>query len=169
MKLTLNQKSARRAFTLIEMIGVLAVIAILASLLIPKIFDAINQARISNAILGYNSMKTACLDHYAKFGSLLATTDSAIIGAGTSPSGATNGSPGMAFFDGLLLQEGLVDKTFSLKIGTGSYIEIVTNVIPIYDLNGDGTSETSSATILLEAVIQGVSATDAKDINDRLE
>src|SRR3989442_1205450 len=58
------------AFTLIEMIGVLAVIAILAALLIPKIFEAINNARISNALVSYNTVKTACMDHYAKYGGI---------------------------------------------------------------------------------------------------
>ena len=38
----------RKGFTLIEMIGVLALIAILASLLLPKIYEAINGSRISN-------------------------------------------------------------------------------------------------------------------------
>ena len=40
-----NAKRNRFAFTLIEVIGCLAVIAILASLLIPTIFEAINNAR----------------------------------------------------------------------------------------------------------------------------
>src|SRR6266508_2239229 len=57
-------------FTLIEMIGVLAVIAILASLLIPKIFEAINNARVNNASVTCGTVKTAIADHYAKFGSI---------------------------------------------------------------------------------------------------
>src|SRR5580765_4982667 len=64
---------AARAFTLIEMIGVLAVIAILASLLIPKIFEAINNARVNNTAVSYNTVKTSLADHYAKFGSLLSS------------------------------------------------------------------------------------------------
>src|SRR2546422_721572 len=95
MKISLNQKSARKGFTLIEMIGVLAVITILASLLIPKIFEAINNVRISNAALSYNSIKTATADHYAKFGTL----------------------PIANFFDRLLVTEGFADKNFSVKIG----------------------------------------------------
>ena len=47
------------AFTLIEMIGVLAVIAILASLLIPKIFESINNSRLGQAQLSYQTVKTA--------------------------------------------------------------------------------------------------------------
>src|SRR5437867_12732923 len=43
------------AFTLIEMIRVLAVIAILAALLIRKVFNAINDARINNACVSLNT------------------------------------------------------------------------------------------------------------------
>src|SRR6266704_1896316 len=83
MKISLNQKSARKGFTLIEMIGVLAVIAILASLLIPKIFNAINNARVNNAIVSYNTVKTAVADHYAKYGGLDKTTNGTAMPAAT--------------------------------------------------------------------------------------
>jgi prepilin-type N-terminal cleavage/methylation domain-containing protein len=66
MKITLVQKRKAQAFTLIEMIGVLAVIAILAALLIPKVFEAINNSRINNAAVSYNTVKAALSDHYAK-------------------------------------------------------------------------------------------------------
>src|SRR5438045_5463385 len=64
---TLNQKR-RKAFTLIEMIGVLAVIAILAALLIPKVFSAINDSRINNATVSIQTIKTAVVDHAGKYG-----------------------------------------------------------------------------------------------------
>src|SRR5262249_51222686 len=103
------------AFTLIEMIGVLAVIAILASLLIPKIFEAINNARINNALISYNTVKTACMDHYAKYGGINVTTNGATIPAGSSPPGGVNG---LSYYDGALLAEGFTDKPFLTKVGT---------------------------------------------------
>jgi prepilin-type N-terminal cleavage/methylation domain-containing protein len=69
MKITRRTNRARAGFTLIEMIGVLAVIAILAALLIPKIFEAISNARVNNAAVNTQTVKTAIADHYAKFGS----------------------------------------------------------------------------------------------------
>src|SRR6266436_5262795 len=45
--MTRNSRGPDHAFTLIEMIGVLAVIAVLAALLIPKIFESINSARLN--------------------------------------------------------------------------------------------------------------------------
>src|SRR5437867_3920442 len=123
MKISTSRKSARKGFTLIEMIGVLAVIAILASLLIPKIFEAINNARISNASLSYNTVKTAVADHYAKWGSLVS-------------SNGTSFSPGAGvatIFDKVLVSEGFLDKAFSVKIGDQSvgatqHVKVVTEL-----------------------------------------
>src|ERR1051326_4666706 len=61
----------RNGFTLIEMIGVIAVVSILAALIIPKVFTAIDNARINNAALSISTAKTACVNHYGKFGSFL--------------------------------------------------------------------------------------------------
>src|SRR5947209_15739227 len=62
-----NRKSSQ-GFTLIEMIGVLAVIAILASMLIPRVFEAINSARVNATAVACETIKTAAADHYGKYG-----------------------------------------------------------------------------------------------------
>src|SRR5438067_3084600 len=67
-KISRTVQRQARAFTLIEMIGVLAVIAILAALLIPKVFSAIADAKINNAIVSSETVKTALADHYGKYG-----------------------------------------------------------------------------------------------------
>src|SRR5580765_756742 len=66
-----NRVFNQSGFTLIEMIGVLAVIAILAAVLIPKVFEAINNSRINNAAMTLNTVKTSIADHYAKAGGLV--------------------------------------------------------------------------------------------------
>ena len=48
-KLKTTKTKKGLGFTLVELIGVMAVIAILSAMLIPKIFDAINSARIEHA------------------------------------------------------------------------------------------------------------------------
>src|SRR6266481_2824315 len=112
MKTTLIKRTRYAAFTLIEMIGVLAVIAILASLLIPKILNAINDAKINNAVLSYNSIKAAVMEHYGKYQSF-STTNGVSIGAQTND------------FASELLIEGLIDKPFITKIGTTAIIKVV--------------------------------------------
>src|SRR5438046_9246106 len=107
MKIKLSRKSARKGFTLIEMIGVLAVIAILASLLIPKIYEAINNSRISNTVLSYNTVKTALADHYAKYGSL--PSSNGIVFAAIPGPGSTN-------FAKVLVAERFLYKPFVVKI-----------------------------------------------------
>src|SRR5437867_2204449 len=106
-----NRAGSRRnqGFTLIEMIGVLAVIAILAAVLVPKVFEAINNSRINNTAMSCQTVKTAIIDHFAKFGSLAAgvTTPPVAITAPTNN------------YDGYLLQEAFLDKPFAVKIGDG--------------------------------------------------
>src|SRR2546423_15109243 len=107
-KSALNRRN--QGFTLIEMIGVLAVIAILAAVLIPKVFEAINNSRINNGSMTYNTVKTAIADHYAKFGAI------PIDGSSGTPTVIT--LPNEAF-DVTLLKEAFLDKPFSVKIGDG--------------------------------------------------
>src|SRR5215470_4071244 len=102
MKTSLTKRPKYAAFTLIEMIGVLAVIAILASLLIPKILNAINDSKINNAVLSYNTMKTAVMEHYGKYGKF----------QGAGGAALTSGT----VFDAVLLQDGLIDKPFASRI-----------------------------------------------------
>src|SRR4249920_1865534 len=111
MKLTTANRLRRQGFTLIEMIGVLAVIAILAAVLIPKVFEAINNARVNNAAMTVNAVKTACIDHYAKFGSF------PVDGTTTPPTALTAAQ--QSTFDQTLLKEGFMDKPFAVKIGDG--------------------------------------------------
>src|SRR5664279_518890 len=102
MKLNLTNNRKAGAFTLIEMIGVLAVIAILAALLIPKVFSAINDARVNNAAVSIETIKTATADHYGRFGkinSLYGTNDLPI-------ASLTN------YSTQILMAEQLIDKPF---------------------------------------------------------
>ena len=164
------------------MIGVLAVIAILAAVLVPKVFQAINDSRINNSAMSCQTVKTAIIDHYAKFGSLNAgvTTPPVTI---TSP---TNN------YDGYLLQEAFLDKPFAVKIGDGlitTQIELDTAdagtqaaVAPAtatvtthtagqaaFNLDGVGTANDATGTLVVYAVITGVNLNDARDLNSRID
>ena len=177
MKISYKKKAS--GFTLIEMIGVLAVIAILAALLIPKIFEAINNARINNACITVSTVKTAIADHYAKFGSI------AYNGSLATPAPINLGTPANGDnFDAVLLGEGFIDKLFEAKVsdnGANTMVRLRTkdataSTTPAadatatdpYDLDGDGDNDTVAA-VVAEAVMTGVTEADAREISLRLD
>ncbi len=166
----LNQKR-RKAFTLIEMIGVLAVIAILAALLVPKVFSAINDARVNGLCVTCETVKTAVADHYGKYGRLDAAfgTNNAALGF--------NGTIAPNYDRTVLMAEGLLDKPFTAKIAggepsTNALIQLVQSPGTGNGSTGymlDGTNVVANPSFVVEAVIYNVAVADAKDLNDRLD
>ncbi len=123
MKLQLTNHRKAGAFTLIEMIGVLAVIAILAALLIPRVFNAINQARVNGTAVSADTVKTATADHYGKYGKF-----DYLWGTNQITMPITN------YDTAVLMAEGLLDKPFSSKLAGGdpqlmSHIELVVGTL----------------------------------------
>jgi prepilin-type N-terminal cleavage/methylation domain-containing protein len=174
------RKGAQQGFTLIEMIGVLAVIAILAAVLIPKVFEAINNARVNNAAMSYNTVKTAIADHYAKFGSI------AVDGSGATPVVLT--PLPIPQFDQVLVKEQFLDKPFATKIGDGitdathTRVELVdigafklNDAVGATDATGFnldgvvGTKNEEVGSVGVVAVITGVTENDAHDLNTRID
>jgi prepilin-type N-terminal cleavage/methylation domain-containing protein len=176
MKITPQKKAQVRGFTLIEMIGVLAVIAILSALLIPKIFEAINNARVNNACVSLGTVKTAMADHYAKFGAI------AYNGATSLPL-----TPPTDDFDNVLLSEGWLDKVLEAKISdnTGTMVRLRTkNAVSAtaptapftgaddpYNLDGIAAPSVNDtvAAIVCEAILTGVTVADARELSLRLD
>lgn len=80
------------------MIGVLAIIAILAVIIVPKVFSTIESSRITNTVASVNSMKSAVSEYSGKYGTVpLANTTLRI--------------------DDLLVKAGLLESRFAVKIG----------------------------------------------------
>jgi prepilin-type N-terminal cleavage/methylation domain-containing protein len=170
MRIISNQRKSGQGFTLIEMIGVLAVIAILASMLIPKIFEAINNSRINNAALSYNTVKTALGDHYSKYGAITAT-----VGGVAVPLGGN--------YDQVLVTEGFLDKPWAVRIGDNAVgtdivltaAEAAGNTPPdginsAYNLdNAVPLNDAFPAGAVVEAVITGVLIADARELSLRLD
>ncbi|PWU21110.1 MAG: hypothetical protein C5B50_02545 [Verrucomicrobia bacterium] len=155
------------------MIGVLAVIAILAALLIPKVFNAINDARINSAVVSADTVKTAVIDQYSKNGRFDATNQVAI------PNFA---APWYGYDTNVLMVQQLLDKPFITKAGTNSVIQVracvaagtaVDGVNAAYALDGNGGLSaglnTASGQYVVEAVISGVSESDAQAISQRID
>lgn len=61
----------RVGFTLIEMIGVLAIIAILVAAVAPRIFEAINDSKITSATSTIKTLESAVAKYYSDVGTLL--------------------------------------------------------------------------------------------------
>ena len=168
MKYQPTSKQNRKGFTLIEMIGVLAVIAILAALLIPKVFSAINSARVNGVTVSVDTAKAAIADHYGKYGkfnTVFGTTDLGTVGVITNN------------FDKILLAEGFLDKPFTAKVAggdpsTNAVLRLVDGVTGNagggYKLDGL-TVGTTNGSFLVEAVLYGVGKQDAKDLNDLID
>jgi prepilin-type N-terminal cleavage/methylation domain-containing protein len=163
--------NSRSAFTLIEMIGVLAVIAILASMLIPRVFEAINSARVNATVVNCDTIKTAAADHYGKYGQFNMLNGSSNIFPAATP------AIYFGYDTNVLMPEGLLDKPFSAKIAgadvnPNSIVELVQgqagNNGTGYKLDGANLA-TANASYVIEAVLKAVSQADAKDLNDRID
>jgi prepilin-type N-terminal cleavage/methylation domain-containing protein len=178
MKLKTNQ-TKQGAFTLIEMIGVLAVIAILAAVLIPKVFEAINNSRINNAAMSCDTVKAAIADHYSKWGGL--NIDGST-GTGVVIPGAS--IPYLSY-DAVLLKEQFLDKLFVTKIGDGvngtlnTHVELIpcpalgatvdTTQLTGYSLSGNATTNECSGSYVIQAVITGATEADAQALSQRVD
>ncbi len=171
----INTQRKTKGFTLVEMIGVLAVIAILAAMLIPKIFSVINNACIEITVTAINTIKQAAADSFSKYGALTSDGTGAIL----RTNAAALADPGWVDFGSALLGQGFIDKPFAVKIGnqsTGTKVQIrliVTTAISAttanYDLDGNAALDTSNGQLVVECAIAGVTAQECKDIKDIID
>ncbi len=79
-----------RGFTLIEMIGVLAVVAVLAAMILPKVFDVIAESRVTALAASVKAYETAVTKYYGDLGTLLPLNASGI------PTGESTGNSSTA-------------------------------------------------------------------------
>ncbi|MGB9602815.1 MAG: hypothetical protein ACPMAG_08490 [Limisphaerales bacterium] len=119
------------------MIGVITILSILLSLLIPKIFDAIEDSKINSIIKMYDTVKSAVAMHIAKNGKLVDRNGTAITYSKT--------------VDAELVAQGYLSGRIAAKIGIGSTdpnstylgIGVIYGQGQRWDLNGDGVIEWS--------------------------
>lgn len=102
-----NPSSGRRGFTLIEMIGVIAIIGILATVLVPKVMNAVARSKVNGTALAYNNLRTVVTDYYARSNAFPARA-----GTGVADTATATGR-----FDADLVAAGILDKLVSTPIG----------------------------------------------------
>ncbi len=169
--------------SLTEMIGVLAILAILAALLLPRIFEAVKESQAEAAVMSIRSVEAAVTKYYTRYGFF----------------GDENGHPyttSKRNWDAVLVKLGLLRNPLSLSVGAAIDLQVAkcniksadgvvdcTQVSPSkiepgyikvtgdpdYDLDGDGDSDTAHASFVVQVVIADVSREVAKMINDMID
>lgn len=171
-------------FTLIEMIGVLAVVAILVALVLPRIFDVIADSKISGFTAAVRTYETAVVNYYADVGSLLPLNATGVPTAETGGNSATAiGLPARLQLDASdALNTGagrwpkfkgpyLSSFVTSAPPGIGASIKMPsTNPIALgtavtttnlgWDTNDDGSSDQPATAAIVYLIVEDVSDTD---------
>ncbi len=137
-------KRKQQGFTLMEMIGVVAVIAILASMATPMIFDAIRNARIASFVEDVTVIRTAVARYYQDTGNFpvhipTSTSDRQHLLLRNSTTAPVGG------WDGPYIEKE-VDNPFQ----DGGYRSVQASTSPDYqfDLDGDGNMDTTNAVFI---------------------
>ena len=127
MKSKLIRKS-NQGFTLIEMIGVLAIIGILASVVAPKVIEAIRDAKVTSTLANLNTVKSAAINYYARYNAYVPDGTKAAVVAGTT--GGWTRTYGQVVtcttdnttFGDILMSEGLLEKIGS-SLGSNGAVQ----------------------------------------------
>jgi prepilin-type N-terminal cleavage/methylation domain-containing protein len=166
-----NQARRQRGFTLIEMIGVLAIIAVLAGMLVPRVLSAINDSRINSTVMSINGVRSAAMTYFGKYGKFAGVNGAALTLATTT---ATN------WDQAVLVSEGNLDKPFEAKLGTeaSTAVEVVAAVTGAttvsatnagFDFDGTLTSNEATGSVVVQIRLPGLALDDANAINRALD
>lgn len=114
-----------QGFSLLELVVVLAIIAALVGLLLPKTFDILRNTRVREVQATVNTLKAAITDYITLpggNGSIPRTEGTGIPCSGAALSGATDAAKGNgARLDSVLMTTGKLERPISLAMGNQVY------------------------------------------------
>ncbi|MCB1104585.1 MAG: prepilin-type N-terminal cleavage/methylation domain-containing protein [Opitutaceae bacterium] len=120
-----SYRLSNRGYSLLELVLVLAIVAVLVGLLLPKGFDALRNARIQEVKTTVSTLKTALTDLITMpggTGSIPRTEGTGIPTTGTALTGATDIAKGNgARLDAVLLAIGKLERPLTLRMGSQVY------------------------------------------------
>ncbi len=157
---------AQRGFTMIEMIGVLAVIAILASIVAPKIFDAIRDSKVNTFASNIQAVQTAVASFYKDVGVL-----PTVVGdlTSSSASGSSLTATQKKAWKGPYLDKNIQDMFSTISVGTVAFTSGAPSNTNNFDLDGDGVGDYTSKSKVLELNFPSLDAADAKAISGAVD
>jgi type II secretory pathway pseudopilin PulG len=161
-----------RGFTIVEMVGVLAVLSMLASLLLPRVFEAVRNAQLAAAASAVNSVRSAAMTYYSKYGRFGDLTGGIVT--------ATNAPAALDWGTEVLLKGGYVERPFSTPISDSAVMRLrsVTTSITAptasnaaYNLDGldPNLNDAGTGRWVVEVALTGLSVSDAMELNDRID
>lgn len=123
--MTYRNRFDNRGYSLLELVMVLAIVATLIGLLLPKGFDALRNARVQEVKNAAGTLRTALTDLITMpggSGTIPRTEGTGIPCSGSALSGATDAAKGNgARLDSVLLAIGKLDRPLSLRMGSQVY------------------------------------------------
>lgn len=123
--MTYRNRFDNRGYSLLELVMVLAIVATLIGLLLPKGFDALRNARVQEVKNAAGTLRTALTDLITMpggSGTIPRTEGTGIPCSGSALSGATDAAKGNgARLDTVLLATGKLERPLSLRMGSQVY------------------------------------------------
>ncbi|WP_447969424.1 type II secretion system protein [Nitrospira sp. M1] len=179
-----------QGFTLIEMIGVLAVIAILVALLLPKVFEIMAESRANALVAAVRTYETAVVDYYSDMSTLLPldaggtptaegtglSTEDTSLGARLTldvNDALNTGANSWTRFRGPYLAKFIS----SVPPGLGTQVAMPTSSTPVayntatdgtnvgWDLNNDGGSDIPTTANVVYVIFTGISDADFEKVD----